>query len=781
MRMGIIRTITFAIVSAALATPALAQTELHRFALVIGANDGGTDRVLLRYAQSDARSVARVISELGGVATSDVEVLLDPDSGGLEAGFARMRDRLNAARGVGKRLELLVYYSGHSDEEGLLLGGIHYRYPQLRAQIQRMPADIKIAILDSCSSGAFTRTKGGTRRPAFAVDEANAVRGHAFLTSSSADEAAQESDRIGASFFTHYLITGLRGGADSNQDSRVTLSEAYQFAFNETVARTEATKHGAQHPAYDMHLIGTGDVVMTDLRSTGAALRLTKDVAGRLFIRDAAGRLVIEMRKVAGAPVVLGLSAARYQVTLDRDERLYRAEVDLIRGRQVALASHQFRPIAAEHNVARGGAPGADPAVATAMPREYRPVAVSVSLVPLVSTSGAEKTTNVIAFNVLAGIGGDLYGAEFGGLLNFRQGDVRGFQAAGLGNINAGSLRGFQAAGLGNINSGDVRGGQVAGLANLNDGWLRGIQAAGLANLNSGSVRGVQAAGITNLNDGWLRGIQAAGITNVNSGYISGIQAAGIANWNDGDTRGGQVAGISNWTDGNVRGLQVAGIANVADSDVRGAQISGISNLAGGHVSGLQLGLVNIGGSVAGAQVGLVNIAQRVSGLQLGLVNVADEHSGLPIGLASLVRDGRWSAELWTSDIAPLSAGLKLGSRHFYTMLAVRGTDDLFMPGLGLGVHSDLGGLYLDIDVAAYGVFKHDFGEADNDMLTELRAMVGLQLDSHLAVFGGVAFSNLIAFDGKPGDELTPLESKVYQRNDVTFRLSPGLFAGIAY
>ena len=67
------------------------------------------------------------------------------------------------------------------------------------------------------------------------VSAAQDVEGHAFLTSSSADEAAQESDRIGGSFFTHYLITGLRGGADANADGKVTLGEAYQFAFAETV------------------------------------------------------------------------------------------------------------------------------------------------------------------------------------------------------------------------------------------------------------------------------------------------------------------------------------------------------------------------------------------------------------------------------------------------------------------------------------------------------------------------------------------------------------------
>jgi hypothetical protein len=36
------------------------------------------------------------------------------------------------------------------------------------------------------------------------------VQGYAFLTSSSETEAAQESERLGGSFFTHALVSALR-------------------------------------------------------------------------------------------------------------------------------------------------------------------------------------------------------------------------------------------------------------------------------------------------------------------------------------------------------------------------------------------------------------------------------------------------------------------------------------------------------------------------------------------------------------------------------------------
>jgi hypothetical protein len=224
---------------------------------------------------------------------------------------------MRAGQAPGVRRELLVYYSGHSDEEGLLLGDERVSYAELRARIKALPADLRVAILDSCASGAFTRVKGGVRRPPFLVDASADMRGHAFLTSSAANEVAQESDRIAASFFTYYLVSGLRGAADVNQDHRVTLQEAYQFASQETLARTERTKGGPQHAAYEFELSGTGDMVVTDMRTTQASLVLAPDVAGRLTVREAGGGLVAELRKPAGKAIELGVEAGSYVVALD--------------------------------------------------------------------------------------------------------------------------------------------------------------------------------------------------------------------------------------------------------------------------------------------------------------------------------------------------------------------------------------------------------------------------------------------------------------------------------
>ncbi|MBN1940325.1 MAG: caspase family protein [Candidatus Aminicenantes bacterium] len=329
---------------------------IRRFAVIVGANHGGSDRVRLRYAVSDARTINRILQDLGGVAPEDALLLLDPKAGDFMSGMKSFRSRVEEAKSGHRRIEVVFYYSGHSDETRLLLNEETIPYETLRETINGIPADVRIAILDSCASGAFTRLKGGKKKPSFLLDEAYDMKGYAFLTSSSATEASQESDLLRSSFFTHYLSSGLRGAADLNGDGRVTLQEAYQFAFNETLAGTTGTLNGPQHPNYDIEMSGAGDVVMTDIRTASAVLALAGDVAGRIFIHDKAGRLVLEASK-SGADdrtVSLGLAAGDYRVVRITDGRIFEAEAGLKSGGEKTLAAGDFSPSKKKYTTPRG-------------------------------------------------------------------------------------------------------------------------------------------------------------------------------------------------------------------------------------------------------------------------------------------------------------------------------------------------------------------------------------------------------------------------------------------
>ncbi len=327
---------------------------IKRYAVVMGANDGGKDRVRLRYAVADAKAMSQVLQDLGGVVEEDNLLLLDPDVKTFYTETGKLLSRIERARSEYSRIEVIFYYSGHSDEASILLGDEKISYEDFRQTINSIPADVHIAILDSCLSGAFARLKGGKRKKPFLVDEAYDMKGYAFMTSSSATEASQESDLLEGSFFTHYLISGIRGAADLTQDGRVTLSEAYQFTFNETLAETTKTMSGPQHPYYNIEMSGTGDVVITDIRQGAAILVLEPEISGRIFIHDRKNSLVVELTKPGGRRIELGLEEGEYRVINLLDGQVFESRIKLQNGSDFRLGPGEFSKSDKKYTTPRG-------------------------------------------------------------------------------------------------------------------------------------------------------------------------------------------------------------------------------------------------------------------------------------------------------------------------------------------------------------------------------------------------------------------------------------------
>jgi hypothetical protein len=540
---------------------------VRRFTLVAAANDGGRARPRLRYAVADAKRFSAVLQELGGVAAEDAVLVVEPNAAALGAAFGAMRARVRAA-GDASRVELVFYYSGHSDEVGLLLGNTVVPYPELRRWIEELGADVRVAVLDSCSSGALTRAKGGIRAPSFLLDGSTRVSGHAILTSSAEDEASQESDRIEASFFTHALVTGLRGAADASGDGRVTLSEVYQFAFQETLARTERTRGGAQHPSYDMELVGSGDLVLTDLRGAGSRLVFPDAIAGKLFVRDGGERLVAELRKFPGRTMELSLAPGEYRVVLADGAALTTAKVALAAGGRTELLPAALVTAKRELTAMRGD--GTD----------FAFVPIDVSIFPPLSFNGDRLTVNRFQVGIIASRTTRLRGVGVAPVL-WADDDVVGAQLGWVGNSARGPVTGVQLA----------SGANVAGA-------LVGAQLASGLGIVRGDAIGVQGAAVV-----WTTGR----LTGVQGAYGFAFSRA---------VKGAQLATVAIARE--VRGLQL-GLVPLSE-DLAGAQL-GLVNI-GGSVDGLQLGLVNFARRSKGFQVGLVNVVSGASdGSSVGILN----------------------------------------------------------------------------------------------------------------------------------------------------------------
>ena len=693
MKIRLILFISMTISALFMSGPLMATDIVKRYAIIVAANDGGADRIPLRYAETDALSLTKVLQELGGLKGKNRLLLLEPSPDEIISAISRVKNQINRDKSTVKRSELFFYYSGHSNEKGLLLGENQLTYSRLKNALTQVSSDVQIAVLDSCASGAFARIKGGKHNPPFMQDESSNVKGYAFLTSSSASENAQESDAVGGSYFTHYFVSALRGAADTTLDKKVTLNEAYQYAFHETLARTEKSQSGAQHAAYDFKLAGAGDLVLTDLNNSTASIQLEKALSGRLYIRDQSGRLVIEINKVPGLAVEVSIPPQTYLVTLDNQGQLYKSAFTISKSRKSTLSFGQFHQVDPEKTVARGSvAPPSPHTILSSTTQEtsqnslheidedkmsiselikyksnirrkeihgvYEQVPVKLSLIPGFSTPGksttGQKEISSLEIEIL-GSDSDMTNNSIGFLASTVKEDVLGTQVAGIWAKAGGHIYGAQVSGIVSYAEGKVYGGQVTGIVGVNAGVVGG-QASGIVSIANGNVKGGQVAGIASITDGNVQGGQVAGISSISSGNI----------------KGGQVASIISIAGGNVDGAQAAVIGNVAGGDVSKLQGSVIFNIAGGNTLGVQAStFLNITGETNnGAQIGMLNIADQVNKLQLGLFNIARKNDGIAFGLVNAIGNGRFDIDLSYDESEYSNITFRSGAQKIYNHLS---------------------------------------------------------------------------------------------------------------
>jgi hypothetical protein len=314
---------------ATLAAPRAQAGETVRLALLVGNNAGNAVRRPLRYAEGDAQKLGQVLNELGGFERENIYVLAGLKLDDVAGKLREMKARISAWREADRRVVLLFYFSGHSDGEALELGADRWAYREFLAQLKELGADVRIAIVDSCQSGSLLAHKGGVPGPTFDIRFRTdlATSGEAVLTSSAADEMALESRDIKASFFSHHLISGLRGAADSSGDGQVTLSEAYRYAFVNTLLATSGTLTGPQHPGYDYRISGQDELVLTQVVARSATLTLP-DGFDQILIADEDHKyLVAELTRRSAHRIAV--PSGRYVIQGRRGGRAYEARVKL--------------------------------------------------------------------------------------------------------------------------------------------------------------------------------------------------------------------------------------------------------------------------------------------------------------------------------------------------------------------------------------------------------------------------------------------------------------------
>lgn len=238
------------------------STATQRWAVVIGVSRYADSRIpSLRYASADAKSFYNwLTSPKGGkYSPSQVRLLLDN-----QATAMNMRDALfNWLRQAIEEDVVVIYFAGHGSPDSpdtpqnLYLLPYDTRYDSIASTgfpmwdietaLKRfIKAKRVVVIADACHSGGVGGSFDIARR---STPEANRIstgiqnlstigEGIAVLSASDDKQFSAEGPKFGGGHgvFTYYLLEGLEGQADYNNDGQVTMGELIPY-LSESVRR----------------------------------------------------------------------------------------------------------------------------------------------------------------------------------------------------------------------------------------------------------------------------------------------------------------------------------------------------------------------------------------------------------------------------------------------------------------------------------------------------------------------------------------------------------------
>ena len=220
----------------------------------------------LKFADKDAEAFANFLRrpEGGGYDSDHLHLLLNKDAT-LTNVKANLINFLNQAIDMDL---VIIYFAGHGapepakpsnmylltyDSDPSSLGTTAFPMWDIETVLRRyINAKRVVVFSDACHSGAISAnfaTRGlGSSEPNLVnqvlADLSKTKEGIVVFTASAAGEVSQEFQDMGHGVFTYYMLEGLEGKADYDNDYTVTINELMRYVEEQVKRKT----HGAQNP-----------------------------------------------------------------------------------------------------------------------------------------------------------------------------------------------------------------------------------------------------------------------------------------------------------------------------------------------------------------------------------------------------------------------------------------------------------------------------------------------------------------------------------------------------
>jgi hypothetical protein len=236
------------------------QPERDSVAVIIGIADY---RSLPKadYANDDARAFYDYAIRALGVKPENIKLLVDSDAEEAEI-LKAFRTWLPSR--VKSTTDVYVYYSGHGlptqDGQGLYLlppradreviDDTAIPFNKVNAALQLAKPRSVTIFMDACYSGQARSGEtlvAGVRPISLRSENRLFPDGFTVITASQHDQISSSSPELKHGIFSYYLMRGMEGDADANQDGRITLGEMQAY-LAENVGRQAAMMSRKQVP-----------------------------------------------------------------------------------------------------------------------------------------------------------------------------------------------------------------------------------------------------------------------------------------------------------------------------------------------------------------------------------------------------------------------------------------------------------------------------------------------------------------------------------------------------
>jgi hypothetical protein len=206
------------------------ETQIH--ALIVGVADYN-HMPSLKYTDDDAYRLYSFLKSPEGGAVKDENIHILIDEAATSTNINEKMNQINRQSNTNDIV--MVYLAGHGVNGYFLPYDFDGRsnkisYESIQNAIEINNAKNKIIIVDACHSGSIqNRGPLDIQLQDFYTKLNMTSKSTTFITSSKSEETSLESSGIRQGVFSHYLINGLKGKANKNNDGYISLGELFEY------------------------------------------------------------------------------------------------------------------------------------------------------------------------------------------------------------------------------------------------------------------------------------------------------------------------------------------------------------------------------------------------------------------------------------------------------------------------------------------------------------------------------------------------------------------------